>query len=334
MTPEDAVGRPCSAVLPLESVSGTDFCRDEGYKGQFSEPNLHSEGVLIRPGDKRLVLAVTYTPLYTDSGRLINIIVNVHDITRFREEEEMKSTFTSIISHELKTPVALIKGYAQTLARPDARWDVETSRSSLQIIEEEADRLEGLIDNLLDASRIQAQGLKLDFADVDLEHLLRRLAEAYRTQTRNHRIEVTFDGSLPLIWGDEERLRQLFTNLLSNAIKYSPQGGAIRVGGWLHRSEGSERASLPGNPLPPLAAGDFVVIYVADHGIGIPASDLPRIFDRYYRVDSTLRRSTAGAGLGLYLARTIVEAHGGQIWATSEQGKGTTFFVALPLDNF
>jgi signal transduction histidine kinase len=83
-----------------------------------------------------------------------------------------------------------------------------------------------------------------------------------------------------------------------------------------------------------LAAGDSVVIYVADHGIGIPASDLPRIFDRYYRVDSTLRRSTAGAGLGLYLARTIVEAHGGQIWATSEQGKGTTFFVALPLDNF
>ncbi|MBU6350461.1 MAG: cell wall metabolism sensor histidine kinase WalK [Chloroflexi bacterium] len=334
MAPEDAVGRPCSAVLPLESVSGTDFCRDESYKGQFSEPNLHSEGVLIRPGDKRLVLAVTYTPLYTESGRLINIIVNVHDITRFREEEEMKSTFTSIISHELKTPVALIKGYAQTLARPDARWDAETSRSSLQIIEEEADRLEGLIDNLLDASRIQAQGLKLDFADVDLEHLLRRLAEAYRTQTQNHRIEVVFDNSLPSIWGDEERLRQLFTNLLSNAIKYSPQGGAIRVGGWLHRSEAPEAAPLPGNPLAPLAAGDFVVIYVADHGIGIPASDLPRIFDRYYRVDSTLRRSTAGAGLGLYLARTIVEAHGGQIWATSEQGKGTTFFVALPLDTF
>jgi signal transduction histidine kinase len=145
---------------------------------------------------------------------------------------------------------------------------------------------------------------------------------------------VTFDPPLPLIWGDEERLRQLFTNLLSNAIKYSPQGGAIRVGGWLHRSEASESAPLPGSPSTPLAAGDSVVIYVADHGIGIPASDLPRIFDRYYRVDSTLRRSTAGAGLGLYLARTIVEAHGGQIWATSEQGKGTTFFVALPLDNF
>ncbi len=165
---EDAVGRPCSAVLPLENVAGADFCRDESYTGQFSTDNLRCEGELIRPGDKHLALAVTFTPLYAENGRLINIIVNVHDITRFREEEEMKSTFTSIISHELKTPVALIKGYAQTLARPDAQWDAETARAGLQIIEEEADRLESLINNLLDASRIQAKGLRLDLADVNL----------------------------------------------------------------------------------------------------------------------------------------------------------------------
>ena len=128
MAPEDAVGRPCSLVLPLENVEGADFCRDETYTGEFDAPSLQGEGELIRPGDKRLAVAVTFTPLYSDSGRLINIIVNVHDITRFREEEEVKSTFTSIISHELKTPVALIKGYAQTLARPDAKWDEETAR--------------------------------------------------------------------------------------------------------------------------------------------------------------------------------------------------------------
>jgi PAS domain S-box-containing protein len=338
MSPEDAVGRPCSAVLPLEVVSGSDFCRDESYTGYFPAPNLRCEGELIRPGDKRLMLAVTYTPLYTESGRLINIIVNVHDITRFREEEEMKSTFTSIISHELKTPVALIKGYAQTLAREDAQWDAETARASLQIIEEEADRLESLINNLLDASRIQAKGVKLDFADVDLNALLRKVADAYRTQTDQHRIEVTFPESLPPVWGDEERLRQVFTNLLNNAIKYSPQGGAIRIGGWLHRVRHPEQADEAGgdnislNSAPRLAPGDYVLVYVADQGIGIPASDLPHIFERYYRVDSTLRRSTAGAGLGLYLAKAIVDAHGGQIWATSEQGKGTTFFVALPID--
>lgn len=337
ISPEDAVGRPCSAVLPLVVTSGVDFCRDESYTGNFPEPNLRCEGELIRPGDKRLVLSVTFTPLYTENGRLINIIVNVHDITRFREEEEMKSIFTSIISHELKTPVALIKGYAQTLAREDAQWDVETARAGLQIIEEEADRLEALINNLLDVSRIQAKGLKLELGDVALDALLHKVADAYHTQTHHHRIEVAFDEPLPYVWGDEERLRQVFTNLLNNAIKYSPQGGVIRIGGWVQcigEDEcGETRERHPPIDLPEhLPKGTYVIIYVADQGIGIPSSELSKIFDRFYRVDSSLRRSTAGAGLGLYLAKAIVEAHGGHIWATSEPGKGSTFFVALPLE--
>ncbi|MDQ3248432.1 MAG: PAS domain S-box protein, partial [Chloroflexota bacterium] len=171
LTPEEAVDRPCQEVLALEDVQGDDLCQMEP---SFQFPNregLHCEGDLSRPGGVRLTVSVTYTPLYEDEERLVNIIVNVHDITRFREEEEMKNTFTSIISHELKTPVALIKGYAQTLARPDAQWDAETARQSLQIIEEEADRLEDLINNLLDASRIQASGLRLDYDDVDLQTL-------------------------------------------------------------------------------------------------------------------------------------------------------------------
>jgi PAS domain S-box-containing protein len=332
LTPADAVGRPCSAVLPLENVTGADFCRDESYTGHFPAANLRCEGELIRPGNKRVALAVTFTPLTTESGRLINIIVNVHDITRFREEEEMKSTFTSIISHELKTPVALIKGYAQTLARPDAQWDAATARASLEIIEEEADRLEALINNLLDASRIQAQGVRLDYADVDVAALLRKVADAYRTQTDHHRIEVTFPPSLPPVWGDEERLRQVFTNLLNNAIKYSPQGGAIRIGGWLRPSQAAAEAAETDAAPPELTASAYIVVYIADQGIGIPASDLPHVFDRYYRVDSSLRRTTAGAGLGLYLAKAIVDAHHGRIWATSDPGKGATFFVALPVD--
>jgi signal transduction histidine kinase len=248
-------------------------------------------------------------------------VVNVHDITRFREEEEIKSTFTSIISHELKTPVALIKGYAQTLARPDATWDAETARQSLQVIEEEADRLEALINNLLDASRIQASGLRLDYGDVNLVRLAQRVADGYQLQTANHHLELDFPTDLPLVWGDEERLRQVMTNLVSNAIKYSPKGGIVRIGGWVEDDE-SARPSVKRR----------VVIYVADQGIGIPVQELPLVFDRFYRVDSTLRRGTAGSGLGLYLTKTIVEAHGGQIWARSEPNKGTTFFFALPFD--
>ena len=231
----------------------------------------------------------------------------------------MKSTFASIVSHELKTPVALIKGYAQTLARPDAAWDAETARQSLEGIEEEADRLEALINNLLDVSRIQAGGLRLERSDVNVSRLLERVAQDYRTQTSAHIIALDLPPDLPIIYGDEERLRQVFTNLLSNAIKYSPDGGAIRIGGWQEESDDQDAAGR-------------VVLYVADEGVGIPAKDLPRIFERYYRVDSGLRRSTAGVGLGLFLINAIVEAHRGEIWVRSEVDKGTTVFVALPVD--
>jgi len=320
MTPEDTIGRPCVEVLSLQNVQGDDLCQMEPFFDFPNREGLHCEGDLNRPGGSRLTVSVSYTPLYDEQERLVNVIVNVHDITRFREEEEMKNTFTSIISHELKTPVALIKGYAQTLARPDAQWDAETARQSLQIIEEEADRLEGLINNLLDASRIQASGLRLDYADVDLESLTCKVADAYRLQTDQHQIELDFPKPLPLVWGDEARLRQVLTNLLGNAIKYSPAGGVIRIGGWTEQEPGVDNSSR-------------VVLYVADEGIGIPQQEIPKIFDRFYRVDSGLRRSTAGAGLGLFLSKAIVEGHNGQIWARSEPGKGTTFFIALPLES-
>ncbi len=321
MAPYEAVGKACHQILPLQNVEGTNLCQEDAPLEPGSDQSFRCEGDLERPGGGHISLAVTFTPIFDENKQLVYIIVNVMDITRFREEEETKSTFVSIISHELKTPVAIIKGYAQTLARPDAEWDPETARQGLQIIEEEADRLESLIDTLLDVSRIQAGGLHLDIADVDLRRLLERLVRDYATQTDKHRIELDLPEDLPIISGDEERLRQVFTNLLNNALKYSPEGGVIRIGAWVEEKPQDGKTQRR------------VVIYVADQGVGIPESELPNIFDRFYRVDSSLRRSTAGAGLGLFLVRAIVEAHGGQIWVRSELGKGTTVFVALPLDD-
>jgi len=349
IVPEAAVGRRYSDVLLLENVEGNELSDVDDIELFFHNQKLKSqelqcEGDIEITSKKRRAVSVSYTPLYDaplydtpvydtliydDSlgqrqpGRLVNIIVNVHDITRFREEEEMKSTFTSIISHELKTPVALIKGYAQTLARPDATWDTETARQGLEIIEEEADRLEMLINNLLDASRIQAGGLRLDWSDLNVVALAEKIVDIYRLQSDKHQIELNFSADLPFMWGDAERMRQVLTNLINNAIKYSPQGGVIRVGGWLDDSP----LNITAKPEPPR-----IILYVADQGIGIPPEELSQIFDRFYRVDSGLRRSTAGTGLGLYLCKAIVDAHGGQIWVRSEPQIGTTFFIALPTE--
>lgn len=310
---EEAIGQPCWKVLPLEHPPQIlDPCAADNPDIELLPGrSVAVEGELTRPGGSRLTLRVTYTPLYDDEGVLQNIIVNAVDITRFREAERMKSTFISVISHELKTPVALIKGYASTLSRADATWDPETLRDGLAVIEEEADRLNALIDNLLDASRIQAGALKLEMGDVDLARLAQKVVQGFSTQTDIHRFELDFPPDLPPVLGDETRLRQVLDNLVSNAIKYSPNGGVVRIGAW---HDGNE-----------------VTVYVADEGIGIPLDEQGRIFESFYRVDSGLRRQTKGTGLGLYLCKAIVEAHRGHIWVRSEPGKGSTFFFTLPV---
>ncbi len=308
-----AIGRPCYEVLALENATGENPCGVEAAAPSFAgdDPRI-VEGEICRPGGSRMAVSVTYSPLYDEAGKLSYIIANAVDITRFREAEEMKSTFVSVISHELKTPVSLIKGYANTLAREDADWDAATVREGLQVISEESDRLNALINNLLDASRIQAGAFKLDRSDVSIPRLAEKVVESFRLQTTKHHFVLDFPQSLPVVFGDEERLRQVFNNLLSNAIKYAPEGGEVRVGGW--------------------SDGATVTAYVADQGIGVPKEEQDKLFQRFYRVDSSLRRKTQGAGLGLYLCRSVIEAHGGRIWLHSEPHRGTTVFFALPLD--
>jgi len=309
---ERAIGRPCYEVLALEDVTGKNLCGAEPHAADFPDGQpLVTEGMLTRPGGTRIAVSITYSPLYDEDHRLAHIIANVVDITRFREAEELKSTFVSVVSHELKTPVALIKGYANTLSRDDAHWDAATLREGLQVINEESDRLNGLINNLLDASRIQAGGFKLERGDVALPKLAASVVESFSVQAAQHHFVLDFPPDFPPVFGDEERLRQVLNNLVSNAIKYAPENGEIRVGGW--------------------SDGASATVYVADQGIGIPLAEQGKLFQRFYRVDSSLRRKTQGAGLGLYLCRSIVEAHGGRIWLRSEPGKGTTVFFTLPL---
>ncbi|MBI9048199.1 MAG: GAF domain-containing protein [Anaerolineaceae bacterium] len=271
--------------------------------------HLYIEGDLICTQNRpALPVGITYAPLVGDDGILTNIITTIRDITRFRQAEELKSTFISVVSHELKTPVALIKGYVSTLRREDASWDREVVDDALSVIEDESDRLAEMIENLLDASRLQAGGLRINPEDVFLPDLVRRTVERQQTQTTKHQISMEFPDEYPLVYVDEKRISQVLSNLVSNAIKYSP-GGQIIV-----RSR---------------ALQDQVIICVSDEGPGIAPDDLPHIFDRFYRAPD-MAKMTKGAGLGLFLSKSIIESHNGKMWADPEAGKGAKICFSLP----
>ncbi|QPC81545.1 PAS domain S-box protein [Phototrophicus methaneseepsis] len=329
-TADDAVGQPQEQVIIWHQIDGRDLhdavadgwpnikdprkTQKEENQSQAYSDTFYVEGELARKDGLTLSVGITYAPLFGQDGKLHNIIGNLRDITNFRRAQEMQNVFISTVSHELRTPVALIKGYASTLTRPDAKWNEDIVRNSLGVIEEEADRLTVLIDDLLTASKIQAEhGVRLRLADdVRLDILAASAVERQRMQTDKHTFVVSFPSDFPAIPGDATLLRQVIDNLLTNAMKYSPRGGTITVGGRFNE--------------------DSVTFFVRDEGIGIPESELPNIFSRFYRVDNKLTTTTKGTGLGLYLVKSIVDAHGGTINVKSQPDYGSTFYFTIPRD--
>jgi signal transduction histidine kinase len=309
----DIVGRNhADVVLWVHREDGLTLEQaEEGGWPLTPNATLYVEGDLERPARPPLPVGITYAPLLSVEGNLINIVASVRDITRFREAEELKSTFISVISHELKTPVALIKGYVGTLRRKDANWDRKIVEDSLEVIEEESDRLTELIEDLLDASRLQAGALSINMNEVSLDLLSKRIATRFQVQSTTHNIVVDFPEEFPVILGDEDRLSQVFANLISNAIKYSPEGGEIRINGQVK--------------------SEHLIVCISDQGLGIAADDLPHIFDRFYRA-SEVSRTTKGTGLGLYLVRAVIEAHGGRIWVDPKPGDGARICFSIPRD--
>ncbi|MCK4741644.1 MAG: PAS domain S-box protein [Anaerolineales bacterium] len=275
-----------------------------------AQATLYVEGDLITKGGGAVSVGITYAPAFDEAGELISIVATVRDITKFREAEELKSTFISIISHELRTPVALIKGYVGTLRREDARWDSEVVEDSLAVIEEEADHLTGLIDDLLDASRLQAGALKLNRSQIAIDHLAQQMANRFKTQSADHDFKINFPSEFPLVYADETRMMQVMGNLLSNAMKYSPDGGKVTISGTAKQNE--------------------IVICVQDEGPGIAVEDVPRIFNLFYRSTET-NRKIKGAGLGLFLAKAVIEAHEGRIWVDDRVKDGACICFSLPI---
>lgn len=245
------------------------------------------------------------------------------DVTHDKEAEQIKNQLLSTVSHELRTPLASIKGFATTLLRQDVRWDDATQREFLRIIEEESNRLEELIDNLLDMSQMEAGALRIQREPLQLRRLVREAVEQAQRRTETHWFVMDLPAELPRVWGDSRRIRQVLNNLLENAIKYSPNGGQISVT--------CEIVSQQTQAVADHHETRDVVVSISDQGQGIPREYLERVFDRFFQVDAANTRKTGGSGLGLGIAKGIVEAHGGAIWAESEPGQGSVFRFSLPI---
>lgn len=230
-----------------------------------------------------------------------------------QEANRLKSELLSTLSHEMRTPLASIKGYATALLMEDADWDEATRREFLRIIDEESDNLRELITDLLESSTIEAGLLRIERQPTLIPRLAQRVVEQAGLRTQQHRFVLSFPQGFPVIDADPRRIEQVLHNLLDNAVKYSPDGGLIVVRGEVREEE--------------------VLISVADQGVGIAPEHLNRLFERFFRIRSGIGRNVIGTGLGLPIARTIVESHGGRIWAESTVGAGTTLYFTLPIEH-
>jgi signal transduction histidine kinase len=224
-------------------------------------------------------------------------------------ETRLQEDFISTITHELRTPLGFIKGYSTTLLRSDTHWEQDTQQEFLRIIDQEADRLQELIENLLDSARLQSGNMKMDFQAVRVDTLVRSVADRVKMHHPDLGVQVVTPQPGTLIRGDPKRLGQVFENLLNNAVKYAP-GSEVWVTIETQENEG-------------------VQIRLEDHGPGIPQRYLPHIFDRFFR-NPELEPYVHGSGLGLFICKKIIQAHQGKLFATSAVGKGTTFHITLP----
>ena len=260
------------------------------------------------------VLSVTLAPYGALDGEG-GVIAVIHDITEQRRLDDARREFVANVSHELRTPLTNIRSYTETLL--DAAGDIplDTEKQFLGVISSESERMARIVTDLLTLSKLDYGRMELRMTRFSLADMLRNVANAMKltAQDSGHELQVDTPDDLPAIVGDRERIEQVVVNILSNAVKYTPAGGHIRLAA----------CTVPNNR---------VRITVEDDGVGIPAADVPRLFERFYRVDKARSRAAGGTGLGLAIAKEIAEQHEGKIALASEYGKGTTVTITLPTD--
>jgi PAS domain S-box-containing protein len=275
---------------------------------------LHSNGSGARSAEisfaKKRVFYASASPIMTD-GQPVGRVCVLRDITHLKELDAMKSEFVSTVSHDLRSPLTLIRGYATMLEMGSALNEQQVGY--VHKILEGIDSMARLVNNLLDLGRIEA-GIGLKLEDVSLPEIVKEVMQAYRAQATQKKIDLTIDvppDPLPLVEGDAALLQQCFQNLIENAVKYTETGGKVQIGLALRK--------------------DGIEVAVRDTGIGVAPVDQPRLFERFYRASERETRKQPGSGLGLTIVRSIAERHQGKVWFESKLGKGSIFYLLIPL---
>ncbi len=282
-------------------------------EGDGSRGSLHRELTL---GDDRW-FAVNAARLEHSRQELLGYVLVFHEVTELKRLEQIRADFVANVSHEMRTPLTAIQGYAETLLH-NPPGDPAMARQFLNVVTRHSERLGRLIDDLLALSDLEMGNVNVRMQRVAARPLLERVLELFRQQAgeKNIRIRADADADIPDILGDEDRLQQLLINLVDNALKYTPDRGAVVV-----------RAGL--EPAPDGDGGRRLALTVSDTGCGIPEKDLPRLTERFYRVDKARSRELGGTGLGLAIVKHITQAHGGDLKIESQLGKGTRVSIYL-----
>jgi PAS domain S-box-containing protein len=298
----DALGRRCDELLGLD--------RDTVFDGAAVDGESRDTEVRTRDGDTKQVRLRTSVIRDDEEAPPARIAV-VRDASEETRAEQIKRDFVSMVSHELRTPLTPLKGFLMSLVEGTVEDSPERRQEYYRIMLRQAQRLERTVSDMLDVSQIEAGGLVVDLQPVPLDHVLGRLVREFREQHPGRRVGLGEIGRPAIVLADPFRVEQVVLNLLSNADKYTDPDLPITVGA--------------------IRDGRTVTISVWDRGQGIPPEHIERIFDRFYRVKDDSGQRLPGTGLGLYIARTLVEAMAGRIWVESEVGVGTTFSFSLPI---
>lgn len=303
------------AVLRATDPLGEPLTQD-----QFPLPRVLATGrpvssfewLLHRPdGDKRTIHS-SAAPIYDGDRQLAGAVAVVRDVTATRQMDKLKGEFISVVSHELRAPLATISGYTQMLIKQLSRkGNFDEELGELELIRVCTHQLATLVRDLLDVSRFETGSLSLNLGPVSLRDLILATATQFDRLSSNHNVRVDLACELPLVLADARRVDQILSNLVSNAIKFSPDGGEVVISARPREHD--------------------VTVSVRDHGIGISKYDLARLFDRFFRADNSENRPFEGIGLGLHVCKILVEAQGGQVRAESVKGSGSVFSFTLPL---